>query len=199
MRGLLAAGAFRALPRRRRRRPAQRPFKKVKPKSLQVFSRQFATMIEAGVSVVAALVTLEPHTGENECLADVIADAALQCRGPASSSSRALAPAPEGLQPPVSSRDGRGRRVAGTPRLGARPDRHADREGDADQAPCQGRDGLPDSRDGFRDPRPHFPCCYPLHAFPSSSRCSTTPQRGTAEAHADRHDPPRTCSGTGGS
>jgi type IV pilus assembly protein PilC len=34
-------------------------FKKVKPKSLQVFSRQLATMIEAGVSVVAALVVLE--------------------------------------------------------------------------------------------------------------------------------------------
>ena len=31
-------------------------FKKVKPKSLQIFSRQLATMIEAGVSVVAALV-----------------------------------------------------------------------------------------------------------------------------------------------
>ena len=37
-------------------------FKKVKPKSLQVFSRQLATMIEAGVSIVAALVTLEQQT-----------------------------------------------------------------------------------------------------------------------------------------
>ena len=48
-------------------------FKKVKPKSLQVFSRQLATMIEAGVSVVAALVTLEEQT-DDKYLADVIAD-----------------------------------------------------------------------------------------------------------------------------
>jgi type IV pilus assembly protein PilC len=36
--------------------------KGVKPKSLQVFSRQFATMIEAGLSVVASLVILEEQT-----------------------------------------------------------------------------------------------------------------------------------------
>src|ERR687898_687628 len=33
-------------------------FKKIKPKSLQIFSRQFATMIDAGLSVVSALVIL---------------------------------------------------------------------------------------------------------------------------------------------
>ena len=38
--------------------------KKVKPKSLQVFSRQFATMIEAGLSVVTALVILEEQTDD---------------------------------------------------------------------------------------------------------------------------------------
>src|SRR5215203_4719092 len=48
-------------------------FKKVKPKSLQVFSRQLATMIEAGVSVVAALVTLEQQT-DDKYLAEVLAD-----------------------------------------------------------------------------------------------------------------------------
>jgi type IV pilus assembly protein PilC len=48
-------------------------FKKVKPKSLQVFSRQLATMIEAGVSVVAALVTLEGQTDDKN-LAAVIAE-----------------------------------------------------------------------------------------------------------------------------
>ena len=36
--------------------------KKVKPKHLQVFSRQFATMIEAGLNVVTALVILEEQT-----------------------------------------------------------------------------------------------------------------------------------------
>src|SRR6476619_1353298 len=39
-------------------------FKKTKPKSLQIFSRQFATMIEAGLSVVAALVILEEQTDD---------------------------------------------------------------------------------------------------------------------------------------
>jgi type IV pilus assembly protein PilC len=39
-------------------------FKKVKPKTLQIFSRQFATMIEAGLNVVSALVILEQQTDD---------------------------------------------------------------------------------------------------------------------------------------
>jgi type IV pilus assembly protein PilC len=39
-------------------------FKKIKPKTLQVFSRQFATMIEAGLNVVSALVILEEQTDD---------------------------------------------------------------------------------------------------------------------------------------
>src|SRR5437588_8313566 len=39
-------------------------FKAVKPKTLQIFSRQFATMIEAGLNVVAALVILEQQTDD---------------------------------------------------------------------------------------------------------------------------------------
>ncbi len=54
-------------------RGAASAFKKVKPKSLQVFSRQFATMIEAGLNVVSALVTLEEQT-DDKYLAEVIAD-----------------------------------------------------------------------------------------------------------------------------
>jgi len=49
------------------------PGKKVTSKALQVFSRQFATLISAGVSVVAALVILEEQT-EDDNLAVVIAD-----------------------------------------------------------------------------------------------------------------------------
>ena len=52
---------------------ARTAFKKVKPKSLQIFSRQLATMIEAGVSVVAALVTLEDQT-DDKYLREVIID-----------------------------------------------------------------------------------------------------------------------------
>jgi type IV pilus assembly protein PilC len=48
-------------------------FKKVKAKSLQVFSRQLATMIEAGVSVVVALRTLEQQT-DDTYLQQVIAE-----------------------------------------------------------------------------------------------------------------------------
>src|SRR5215218_1124796 len=48
-------------------------FKKIKPKSLQIFSRQFATMIDAGLSVVGALVILEEQT-EDKYLGAVIAE-----------------------------------------------------------------------------------------------------------------------------
>src|SRR3954453_4236883 len=55
-------------------------FKKVKPKALQVFARQFATMIAAGVSVVQALVTLEQQT-DDKYLAEVIADVRSEIEG----------------------------------------------------------------------------------------------------------------------
>src|SRR5439155_21725561 len=41
---------------------ARTVFKKIKPKSLQIFWRQFATMIDAGLSVVGALVMIEEQT-----------------------------------------------------------------------------------------------------------------------------------------
>jgi type IV pilus assembly protein PilC len=48
-------------------------FKSVKPRSLQVFSRQFATLIESGVSVVSSLIILEEQT-EDKNLAVVVAE-----------------------------------------------------------------------------------------------------------------------------
>ena len=48
-------------------------FKKIKPKSLQIFSRQFATMIDAGLNVVSALVILEEQT-DDTYLASVISE-----------------------------------------------------------------------------------------------------------------------------
>src|SRR5687767_4847248 len=54
--------------------------KKVKPKSLQIFSRQFATMIEAGLNVVTALVILEEQT-EDKKLALVIAELRVDVEG----------------------------------------------------------------------------------------------------------------------
>jgi type IV pilus assembly protein PilC len=52
---------------------AGKGFKKVGAKSLQVFSRQFATLIEAGVSIVSALAILEDQT-EDKFLIPVIAE-----------------------------------------------------------------------------------------------------------------------------
>jgi type IV pilus assembly protein PilC len=52
--------------------PASGFLKKVKPRSLQIFSRQFATMIEAGMNVVTALVILEQQTTDR-LLSEVIA------------------------------------------------------------------------------------------------------------------------------
>src|SRR5207253_913495 len=55
-------------------------FKKVKPKSLQVFSRQFATMIAAGLNVVAALVVLEQQT-EDAYLSEIISEVRADVEG----------------------------------------------------------------------------------------------------------------------
>jgi type IV pilus assembly protein PilC len=57
-----------------------RAVKKVKPKSLQIFSRQFATMIEAGLNVVTALVILEEQT-EDKKLAVVISEVRADVEG----------------------------------------------------------------------------------------------------------------------
>ncbi|HEY2311540.1 MAG TPA: type II secretion system F family protein [Gaiellaceae bacterium] len=46
-------------------------FKKIKPRSMQIFSRQFATMIEAGLNIVASLVILEEQT-DDTYLAEII-------------------------------------------------------------------------------------------------------------------------------
>src|SRR5262245_2864623 len=48
-------------------------FKKVKPRALQIFTRQLATMIEAGVNVVQAFATLEQQT-EDKYLKQVIGE-----------------------------------------------------------------------------------------------------------------------------
>jgi type IV pilus assembly protein PilC len=47
--------------------------KRIKPKALQIFSRQFATMIEAGLNVVTALTILEEQT-EDKKLAAVVSE-----------------------------------------------------------------------------------------------------------------------------
>ena len=68
-------------------------FKKVKPKSLQVFSRQFATMIEAGLNIVTALSILEEQT-DDQYLATCSARCARTSR-PARFSREAMASHPK--------------------------------------------------------------------------------------------------------
>ena len=55
-------------------------FKSVKPNSLQIFSRQFATMIAAGLNVVSALVILESQT-DDAYLAEVIREVRADVEG----------------------------------------------------------------------------------------------------------------------
>jgi type IV pilus assembly protein PilC len=59
---------------------AEKRRKKVKPRSLQVFSRQFATMIDAGLSVVQSLVILERQT-DDQALAGVIKEVRADVEG----------------------------------------------------------------------------------------------------------------------
>ena len=54
--------------------------KKVKQRSLQVFSRQFATMIDAGLNVVSALVILEQQT-DDKALSEVIREVRADVEG----------------------------------------------------------------------------------------------------------------------
>jgi type IV pilus assembly protein PilC len=55
-------------------------FKKVKPKSLQVFSRQFATMVAAGLNIVTALTILEQQT-DDQYLATVLGEVRADVEG----------------------------------------------------------------------------------------------------------------------
>jgi type IV pilus assembly protein PilC len=59
---------------------AKRREKAVKPRSLQVFSRQFATMIDAGLNVVTALTILEEQTDDRH-LAAVISEVRADVEG----------------------------------------------------------------------------------------------------------------------
>ncbi len=54
--------------------------KKVKQRSLQIFSRQFATMIDAGLNVVSSLVILEQQT-DDKALAEVVREVRTDVEG----------------------------------------------------------------------------------------------------------------------
>ncbi len=124
--------------------------KKVKQRSLQVFSRQFATMIQSGLNVVAALTILEEQT-EDQNLATVIARRAQRRRG-RTSPLRGHGTASARLHEPLHL-DGRGRRGRRHSRHRARARGDPDREGNGDQASRQGRDGVSADRSRVCLPR----------------------------------------------
>ena len=101
--------------------------------------------------------------------------------------------APEHLRPPLR-RDDRGRRGVGNARPRARPARRADREGDADQAPREGRDDLPDRRPLLRVPRAHRDAALPRPGVQQDLRAAERPAPDADAAGRRRleHAPRRT-------
>ena len=91
--------------------------------------------------------------------------------------------ASEGLQPALHL-DGRGGRVVGHARRGARPRRDADREGDAAEAARARGDDLPGRRPQLRDARAHLHA--PLHR-PGLRRGVRDARRRPAGADEARH------------
>ena len=79
---------------------------RVKLKDVAVFSRQFATMINSGLSLLRSLYILAEQT-ENKALAEIANQVRIDVEKGASLS-QALVEAPEGVQPPLR-RDGAGR------------------------------------------------------------------------------------------
>jgi type IV pilus assembly protein PilC len=155
-------------------------FKKIKPKTLQIFSRQFATMIEAGLNVVSSLVILEEQTDDpyfalviRELRADVEGGLLL---------SQAMARHPKIFSRLYIAMVEAGE-AAGNPRPGARPRRAPDREGDPDQAARQGRDDVPDDGADLRHPRPDRPADVPRaglreHLRPAERRAADADAMG---------------------
>ncbi len=141
----------------------------MKARSLQVFSRQFATMIDAGLSVVQSLVILEQQT-DDKALAVVIRDVRSDVEG-GMLLSQAMGRHPERLRSSLRlhGRSGRGSR---NPRHGSRSGRRADREGDEDQATREGRDGVPDRRPRVRRARPDRDASVPRPDLPEDLRRS---------------------------
>ena len=78
---------------------ASSEIKKVKPKSLQIFSRQFATMIEAGLNVVTALTILEEQTEDRNL--EVVISALRSDVGGRASPLGGHVTSPQDLQPPL--------------------------------------------------------------------------------------------------
>ena len=143
-------------------------------------------MIEAGVSVVSALTTLEQQT-DDKLPAPGDRRGPLGRRG-GNGAVEGVRPSSEGLQPAVRG-DDRGGRVVRHPRQRARPHRDPDREGEHAQAPREERDGLPARRHDLRGARAHVHAHVHHPGLPERLR-----RAGRAAADADQ-DPHRHVAG----
>ena len=128
--------------------------KRVKPAELTVMTRQLATMISSGMTLLRAFYVLEDQV-ENHKLRDTRQRRPRGHRVRPALLRRARQ-APEGLQPALR-RDGARRRGRRRARGVARPRRRPAREGRRAAPPGQGRDGLPDRRADVRARRADRP------------------------------------------
>ena len=146
---------------------------RIKPKDLTVFSRQFATMVNSGLSMLRCLYVLEEQT-PNKKLAAVISADPRRRRGRHQPLGRARE-APQGLQPALREH-GPGRRARRHPRRGAQPPRHAAREGRQHPPRRQVGDGLPDPhRLASPSSCSSAWCCSSSRSSPTCTRTSATP------------------------
>ena len=124
--------------------------KKVKLKDLAVFSRQFATMINSGLSLLRALNILTEQTENNE-LARVLGEVRNDIET-GNSLSASMGKAPERV-PAAHGQHAQGRRGRRLPRLGDAADRRELRVRGRVARQGQGRDDLPGRGLLHRDPR----------------------------------------------
>ena len=145
-------------------------------------------MIEAGLNVVSSLVILEEQT-DDEYFASVVKEIRADVEGRPAALPGAGAPS-EDLQPPLrlDGRGGRGRRHSRP--ASSTASRFQIEKDDADQAPRQGRDDVPDDGADLRDPRPDRPADVPGAGLREHLRAA---RRQAADAHAVRRQPRRTC------
>ena len=125
----------------------RRSSSRIKPRDLTVMTRQLATMVNSGMTILRALYVLEAQT-ENKQLSDDDRRRPQGRRGRPAAVRRAGAP-PQGLQPALRRDDPR-RRDRRRARRVADPRRRPARDGRLAAPPGQGRDGLPAGGHGLR-------------------------------------------------
>ena len=166
--------------RRRRlgRSSASRSARASPRRTCQIFTRQLATMIDAGLPLVQCLDILANQTREQDRSRSILAQVKNSVEQGATFSD-ALTQAPEGVRRPLR-QPRRRRRDRRHPRHDPEPPRDLHREGRQAEGPDQERDVLPDRHPRRRDRR------HRRHARSRSSRRSRTCIKDMGNARAAR-------------